>query len=231
MPAAKDLIHETSSSTGTGNFALAAVNGKVRFSDGTHGFGTGGTNVFDYFISNRDAAQWERGTGHMGDANTLVRDTVLKSSNGNALVSFSAGTKDVTNDLPATNQARQDTGTFTPSLDFDGNANDMRYTTRTGRYTKMGKLVTFTLTIALSEKGDSTGQAIIRDLPFTAAANVALPAYVGLTTLTTQHVQPFIDGTLIRLRYLSGGNSVPVTHNEITDTTLVIISGTYEATV
>jgi hypothetical protein len=106
MPGQKDLIHETSPSTGTGSFATSAVNGKVRFSDPTDGFGTGGTNVFNYFISNRDAPEWEHGTGHMSAVGTLVRDTVIRGSNGTSLVNFSAGTKDVTNDVPAAEQIR-----------------------------------------------------------------------------------------------------------------------------
>src|SRR5690606_10094460 len=101
MPAPANLIHETSTTTGTGNLTVAAVNGKVRFSDSTYGFGTGGSDVFWYFISNQAAAEWEIGTGHMSDANKLVRDTVLFSSNSNNAVNFSAGTKDVTNDVPA----------------------------------------------------------------------------------------------------------------------------------
>lgn len=104
-----DLIHETSTTTGTGNFTTAAVNGKVQFGDSTNGFGTGATtNVFDYYISNRDQAEWERGTGHCSALGTLVRDTVTASSNAGSLVSFSAGTKDVTNDIPAGKQMRSD---------------------------------------------------------------------------------------------------------------------------
>lgn len=106
MPAPSDLIHETATSTGTGNFTLVAVNGKRTFNTG---FGTGGTDLFDYYISSRDAAEWERGTGHMSDATTLVRDTVIASSNSDSAVSFSAGTKDVTNDIPAAKQVTTDT--------------------------------------------------------------------------------------------------------------------------
>lgn len=110
MPAPANLVHETSTSTGTGNLTLTAVNGKQGFNTA---FGNGApTNVFDYFISNRDAAEWERGTGHMSDATTLVRDTVIESTNANAAVSFSAGTKDVVNDVPASEQTRN-TGTQT----------------------------------------------------------------------------------------------------------------------
>lgn len=108
MAAQADLVHETSTTTGTGNFTTAAVNGKQRFSDAS-AFGTGvTTNVFDYFISNRDVAgEWEHGTGHMSAAGTMVRDTVIASSNANALVSFTTGTKDVTSDVPASDQLRK----------------------------------------------------------------------------------------------------------------------------
>lgn len=102
MPAPSDLVHETTSGTGTGNLTLTTVSGKRSFATA---FGTGvSTNVFDYFISHRTLAEWERGTGHMSDATTLVRDTVLASSNAGAAVNFSAGTKDVTNDVPAAKQ-------------------------------------------------------------------------------------------------------------------------------
>jgi len=101
MPTPSDLVHQTSTGTGTGNLTLVAVNGKRSFNTA---FGTGGTNVFDYFVSNRDAAEWERGAGHLSDATTLVRDTVLASSNAGSAVNFSAGTKDITNDIPASEQ-------------------------------------------------------------------------------------------------------------------------------
>lgn len=102
MPAPANLVHQTTSGTGTGNLSLSSVNGKRTFASA---FGTGASqNVFDYFISSRDAAEWERGTGHMSDSTTLVRDAVLESSNSNALVNFSAGTKDVANDIPASQQ-------------------------------------------------------------------------------------------------------------------------------
>ena len=106
MPAPSDLVHETSTTTGTGNFTLTNANGKRSFNTA---FGNGApTDVFDYFISNRDAAEWERGTGHLSAASTLVRDTVKASSNAGAAVNFSAGTKDVTNDIPAARQVYTD---------------------------------------------------------------------------------------------------------------------------
>lgn len=116
MPAPANLVHELSTTTGTGNLTLSTPNGKQSFNDA---FGTGGTDVFDYFISHQSAAEWERGTGHLSDATTLVRDTVIESTNADAAVNFSAGTKDVTNDVPAANQLRTEGGqTLTGTLTF-----------------------------------------------------------------------------------------------------------------
>jgi hypothetical protein len=103
VPSSDNLVHETSSTTGTGNFTVAVGNGKQSFNDA---FGNGvTTDVFYYFISNQDATEWEVGSGHMSDATTLVRDTVLASTNSGSLVNFSSGTKDVTSDIPALRQA------------------------------------------------------------------------------------------------------------------------------
>lgn len=104
MPAPANLVHQTATSTGAGNFTLAKVSGKNDFATA---FTTGGTNVFDYFISNRDAAEWERGTGHMDTTAAMVRDTVIQTHAGTTVaIDFTAGTKDVTNDVPALDQAR-----------------------------------------------------------------------------------------------------------------------------
>jgi len=93
-----NLVQEESTTTGTGNFTLSNKDGRQSFNGA---FGTGGTDLFYYFIMHQSAAEWEVGTGHMSDATTLVRDTVINSTNSNAAVSFSAGTKDVTSAYPA----------------------------------------------------------------------------------------------------------------------------------
>src|ERR1044071_7199812 len=99
--AVHSLVHETTTTTGTGNLTTSAVNGKRTFNGA---FGTGGTDAFYYFITHQSAAEYEWGTGHSSGATTLVRDTVIGSSNSNNAVNFSAGTKDVTGDIPAANQ-------------------------------------------------------------------------------------------------------------------------------
>lgn len=102
MPVPANLVHQLTTGTGTGNLPLTAVPGKQTFGAA---FPAGTANEFDYFISHRGAAEWERGTGTIS-AGALVRDTVLESSNANAAVNFSAGDKDVTNDIPAADNYR-----------------------------------------------------------------------------------------------------------------------------
>jgi hypothetical protein len=91
-------VRETSTTNGTGALTLAgAVVGYQTFSSGI-----GDANTCYYTIANPGIAEWEVGIGTYATAgNTLTRTTVLKSSNSNAAVSFSAGTKDVFVTYPA----------------------------------------------------------------------------------------------------------------------------------
>ena len=94
------LVEELSIGTGTGNLTLTSKSARRAF--GT-AYGLGGTDKFYYFILHKTLDEYEFGTGHMLDATTLVRDTVLTSSNADTLVNFGAGTKEVNSDffLPA----------------------------------------------------------------------------------------------------------------------------------
>jgi hypothetical protein len=93
-----DRVKETSTTIGTGTLNLdGAVLGFETFVACI-----GNTNTTYYSIVNENG-EFEVGLGTVTDAatDTLSRDTVLSSSNGDALVTFSAGTKDVFCTLPA----------------------------------------------------------------------------------------------------------------------------------
>lgn len=174
MPAPADLVHEASTTTGTGNLTLSEINGKRRFSSP---FGTGGSNVFDYFVSHRGAVEWERGTGSMSDANTLVRDTVIASSNSNSAVNFSAGLKDVTNDIPAANQVYNENSTVTDghAVLFDGTTGRKLKSAGAAPYVAGGTDVP----VADGGTGASTAQAARASLQ---AASFNAGADLGLLT-------------------------------------------------
>jgi hypothetical protein len=86
-----DRVQETSTSTGTGAFTLdGAVTGYQTFAV----IGNGNTTY--YTIADQGGANWEVGIGtYTSSGTSLSRDTVLSSSNGGSLVTFTAGTKTV----------------------------------------------------------------------------------------------------------------------------------------
>jgi hypothetical protein len=87
-----DRVKETTATTGTGDITLAgAVTQFVSFSSR---FAVNG-NTFYYTIAGQTGGEWETGRGYLSASTTLVRDKVFESSNADALVNFSAGTKDV----------------------------------------------------------------------------------------------------------------------------------------
>lgn len=90
----EDRVMETSTTTGTGNLSLAgAVTGFRAFDDVM----ANGDTCY-YLIEAVDGdgvptGDWETGFGTFNDTDTLVRTTVLESSNAGAAVNFAAGTK------------------------------------------------------------------------------------------------------------------------------------------
>ena len=93
----KDRVKETSVVTGTGSATLlgAAI--------GYQSFNTAiptGSTVY-YCIAAQGVSEWEVGVGTFTAPDSLSRDTVLESSAAGALVTFTAGTKDVFVTYPA----------------------------------------------------------------------------------------------------------------------------------
>jgi hypothetical protein len=93
-----DRVKVTSTTTGTGAFALgAAATGFETFAQGI-----GNNNTTYYCIFNQGTSQFEVGLGTLdGTSANLTRTTVISSSNSDAAVNFTSGTKDVFCTLPA----------------------------------------------------------------------------------------------------------------------------------
>ena len=101
-----DRVKVNSTTTGTGAFALgAAVTGFETFAQGI-----GNNNTTYYCIFNQGTSEFEVGLGTLdGTSANLTRTTVISSSNSDAAVNFSAGTKDVFCTLPASKSVYLDT--------------------------------------------------------------------------------------------------------------------------
>ena len=93
----KDRVKSNTTTTGTGTIVLGgAALGYQSFA------AIGNANTTYYTIADSTAGDWEVGIGTYYSGNTsLVRNTVLSSSNSSALVNFAAGTKDVFVTQPA----------------------------------------------------------------------------------------------------------------------------------
>lgn len=101
--ASGDRIKETTTSTGTGNLTLlgAATGFKTLGS-----FFTPAQSSITLAISNDSGTEWEISKCTYINATTVSRDTVISSSNSDALVNFSAGTKTVVHTLSADDVAK-----------------------------------------------------------------------------------------------------------------------------
>lgn len=94
--AINDRVKDTTTTTGTGTITVSGT-APTGFEAFATAFATG--DNFYYCIVG--GAEWEVGYGTLATGTTISRDRVLASSNSDALVNFSAGTKDVFVTIPA----------------------------------------------------------------------------------------------------------------------------------
>jgi len=115
-----DRVKETSTTTGTGTYAL---DGAVAGFD-TFAVGIGDGNQCYYTVT--DDADWEVGIGTVADPTsgaTLTRDIILASSTGGAAISWTVGTRDVFVTIPATSATVSHLGSFDANQAIFPNSN------------------------------------------------------------------------------------------------------------
>ena len=93
-----DRVKVTSTTQGTGVFALGSATAGFE----TFATGIGGSNTTYYAIAHQSSAEFEVGFGTLdSDGDALTRTYIINSSNSDAAVNFTAGTKDVFCTMPA----------------------------------------------------------------------------------------------------------------------------------
>jgi hypothetical protein len=150
-----DRVQEFTSTTGTGTLTLTgSPDGFETFSSAV---GDGNTT---YYTISSNTTEFEVGIGTVG-AGTLSRDTVISSSNSDALVNFSAGTKNVFVTLPASKTILlNDSGTVDLTGNLDLNSNDI---TGTGNINITGNLTASGNLTSLGIDDNATSTAITID--------------------------------------------------------------------
>jgi hypothetical protein len=153
----------------------------------------GGTDTLD--IGYRaNSATWTKTFGFGNDGN-LVPFVAAKGIN------FTANT-------PAAGMTSQllnwyEEGIWTPDLLIAGGNTGITYTSRSGRYTRIGRMVEVECSVVLSSKGARTGAVRVGGLPFTPGIDI-LPATVVPTgtwagLVVGGDIQAYISGTAVYL--------------------------------
>jgi hypothetical protein len=126
-------------------------------------------------------------------------------------------------------------GSWTPDLRFGGGTTGITYSTRTGKYIKIGNLVQAQFRITLTNKGASSGGAQVFGLPFASKEEFggAVFGYVdSLTNNSSWNSAPQIptldtNSSYVFLRYISGGGNAAHTDGDFTNTSDIIMTATY----
>lgn len=119
-------------------------------------------------------------------------------------------------------------GTFTPTLTFGGGSVGITYLNQTGKYTKIGNTVSISITIILSNKGSSTGTALITGLPFAVTQEPAYSVYVQSVSFADMLVLNSDAGTNVNLREVSNaGITTLLNDTNFANDSMVRVSGTY----
>jgi hypothetical protein len=187
-PALGDRVKESSTTTGLVDLALAgAPPGFV-----TWALGIGAVPAY-YAIVHRTVPEWEVGIG-TATAGVLARTTVLKSSNGNAKVNFSAGTKDVFSAIPAAAFEAATIGTGAGRLVFE-NATQVAFRPYNGRLLPVKD--------AAGWRNRDIGAGIVSGNPSAAVNRVDGAANQALAAGTTYLVTVFDNAGVLTFDFLT----------------------------
>lgn len=139
--------------------------------------------------------------------------------------------------FPATQAASSDANTlddyeegdWTPTLTFGGGSTGITYSVQLGKYTKIGRFVACSGTIVLSNKGSSTGNAVITNLPFTIGTGNGFltSAKVSYSVFTAGVQEVGIQGiaasaTAYAVKSVTGTNTI-MTEADFTNTSSLIV--------
>jgi len=135
-------------------------------------------------------------------------------------------------DATAVNEFRSnDYGTFTPVLNIGGATTGITYSAQLGIYTRVGKIVNFSVDIALTSKGALTGIVTIAGLPYAAAPTITQQINAPFATgiVGTTSVGAWINPTtsVIQLQNNEVNYTGALTQANISDTTIIRITGFY----
>jgi hypothetical protein len=132
--------------------------------------------------------------------------------------------------------ATYEEGVWTPVLSFGGSTDGITYQDQKGRYTRIGNIVFWDISILLTNKGTATGSAIISGLPYPSRNETPymcdLSSFFNITLPEDTTGMAFfhpLNSTTIELRRLGNALAVTVPYNNthFNNNTAIRASGRY----
>jgi hypothetical protein len=179
----------------------------------------------NFTVARTDAAQ-----SFTGDQ-TLSTGNLVIGTSGKG-IDFTATPSTGTSEL----LADYEEGTWTSAVTFGGGATDVTYGGIGGFYTKIGRLVTISGVLSLTNKGSSTGAAVITGLPFTCSnsdgAYSPINVIPNVVTFGGQFLGlVIINSTTIGLYQTSeAGTQTAITNTNFANNSEIRFSGSYITT-
>lgn len=159
--------------------------------------------------------------------------TSINSSITSINNSITAINSSISNTIGTGSYALTTVSTFTPALTFGGNNVGMTYTSRSGNYTRIGRMCWFVVSIVLSAKGSSTGGASVTGLPFTASTGSLVQVTFSANVSTTPpcYFGQVLGGTITASLNLQGATSTAgLSDTFFNNNTSLLMAGCYLTT-
>ena len=124
-------------------------------------------------------------------------------------------------------------GTWTPIITFGGGSTGVTYAFQAGLYTKIGRMVYYSLSLTLSNKGSSTGNAFIGGLPFTASNTTGINpdgttrSITGVTFTAPIYAATIGNTTTVGLLNNIAGTQAFLTNTSFSNSSDIAITGSY----
>lgn len=136
-----------------------------------------------------DASQIKTPITFVGDVTLSTGNLVIGTAGkGIDFSATSSGSGTMTSEL----LADYEEGTFTPTITFGGGSTGITYNSQLGVYTKIGRMVYYSLSLVLTSKGSSAGDAFVAGLPFTALNTTGInPDGTARSVTSITFVAPF----------------------------------------
>lgn len=215
-------LDKTASGQGTIIYGMTA--GKNRWglqlgSNAAESGGNAGSNLNLY-------AYDDAGTTPMSVLSVLRSDGLITLTQGR--LKFPA-TANPSTDVNTLDDYRE--GTWVPTLTFGGASTGIAYTTQTGEYVKVGRMVYIQCDILLSSKGSATGNALITGLPFVGygLSSAQLAAYYATMASTVSGITGYASSGSIALITPASIAAIFLTEAHFTATSRIRIGGNYMA--